>query len=340
MYEDIVHSRQLALNIQKWHEGDRLHRIGQPFIWVDDDATPGKRDSELAAFMPLFTMIYEEYATPESIKCADFDDVLGAVREDAIRIFNAYFPYLPMKDYQKYIDAMALTRTQDYAFVRTFSDLKTSGVKHLDIGPGLGSHYFYSRHAFNSLYCGLEAHPESYQVQRNVYRLFSSASTPYYDCVAAEMFGIPDAQIEETINTQAAGVVHVPSWKAPLIHDNSYDLITATWVLNELTVAGILWLLGHSMRVLRVGGYFYIRDSDKLKPGRHQVSYNDLLVKLGFKEVKKLNVKNRVDMYGVPRMYQKTDKVQALNFEDMTRLVLGHFDTASNLLDKPAYDKL
>lgn len=95
--------------------------------------------------------------------------------------------------------------------------------------------------------------------------------------------------------------------------DNFFDLVTATWVLNELNMAGIVYLLSHCVRTLRVDGYFYIRGSGKRKPGRHDINYDALLLEFGFEEVKRLLVRNRVDFYGVPRMYRKTDRVHHLS---------------------------
>jgi hypothetical protein len=119
--------------------------------------------------------------------------------------------------------------------------------------------------------------------------------------------------------------MHIPSWKFPVIDDNYFDLVTATWVLNEVNHAGIIWLLGGSIRTLKVGGYFYIRDSGKLKPGRHDIDYDALVLNQGFEEVKRLPVQNRVDLFGIPRMYRKTKQTLVLGFDELYDQVMGRF---------------
>ena len=61
---------------------------------------------------------------------------------------------------------------------------------------------------------------------------------------------------------------------------------------------------------------FCIRDSHRVKPNRHQLRYDEVLAELGYERVAHLDVKNRVDMFGIPRIYQKT-KHEALSFDDM-----------------------
>ena len=61
--------------------------------------------------------------------------------------------------------------------------------------------------------------------------------------------------------------------------------------------------------------------------------YDSLLKELNFEEVHRLTVKNRVDFYGVPRMYLKSNQVISLPFHELVKRLLGHFDTTSNPLD-------
>ena len=67
------------------------------------------------------------------------------------------------------------------------------------------------------------------------------------------------------------------------IEDTSYNLVTATNVLNELNTSAIIYMLANSNRVLQKNGYVYIRDSGKLKPGRHLIDYDRVLIEhMGF----------------------------------------------------------
>jgi len=332
MFEDIVESLNKAMILQKWNEGDRFHRIGNPFQYVDVDVMPGWRSlNELDSFLKFFTMFYEEYPTPDVIKCDDFEDIFKEVRQGLSQAYRKYFPWKPEHEHAEYRDILAKRRTEDYGFIKSFSDLRPPQVRHLDIGPGLGSHSLYSRLGFKSQYCGIEAHPEVYQVQRNFFRCFSSMEAPYLDFVAAETFGVPDGELTEIIRSQPEGIIHVPSWKFPVIPDEHFDLMTASWVLNEVNVAGILWLMSESMRTLKPGGYIYIRDSGQRKPGRHDIDYDGLLLELGFSEVGRLRVSNRVEFHGVPRMYKKTDVASVPSFDELADRTLGHFGISNQL---------
>ena len=335
MYDLINRSIEKAMAIQRWNEGDRFHRIGNPFEWVDANATVGHNLlNEKSAMMPHFCMIYEEYPTPEEICTNDFDEVKARIKDTMIKVFRLYFPYLDEDDYQKYFNATSLTRAQDYGFIASFSDLHP-GINHLDIGPGLGSHAFYSRTVLNSTFYALEAYPQTYDVQQKVFRTMEALNRDtYYDLVEAETFGIETIpmSVAEKLNNEG-GIIHVPSWKFDNIKESSIDLITATWVLNETNFAGNIWLITHCMNKLKLDGQLYIRDSGILKPNRHKVNYDNLLVDLGFELIHRLDVKNRVDFYGVPRMYRKTKDVGKISFDEMVIKLLGHFDTTSNPFD-------
>lgn len=326
MYEDIEASLNKALIQDKWNEGDRLHRIGNPFRWADVDIAPGLHlQKGLSSLLKHFTQYYEQYPTPETIRCDDFDDVFAEARRMLGKVFRLYFPWIAEDEYSNYLDSMALARTQDYGFIKTFVGRNGPYLRHLDLGPGIGSHLLYSRVAFKSLYCGLEAYPESYQVQREFFRALSCEEAPYIDFVAAETFGQSDEQMSHILRSRTQGIIHVPSWKFPLIADRSFDIVTATFMLNELNHAGVLWLISGAVRALKEGGFFYIRDSSRLKPGLHDVNYDELLLSLGFEEVARLKITNRVDFHGVPRAYIKASGVEELTFDELVERVMGHF---------------
>ena len=75
-----------------------------------------------------------------------------------------------------------------------------------------------------------------------------------------ERFNVYEKNIKDILNSNEPAIYHVPTWKFPLIDDNSIDLVTATWVLNEITFSGIMWLMSNCIRTLKIGGSLYIRD--------------------------------------------------------------------------------
>lgn len=323
LLQDIIDSMNKALLVQKWNEGDRGHRIGHPFYWVDVENSPSwMRITEPAAILNTLSMCYEIYPTPAEIQVSDLEEMRGRIHETVAGFIGWLYPFLQHSEYEKYFAGTANTRSQDYAFIRTNSDLK-NGIRHLDIGPGMGSHSIYSCFGFQSKYFGLEAYPMTYQVQRNFLKYLAMIeNTTYFDSVMAESFGVNDDEIAERYQADGGGLFHVPSWKFPLVSDRNIDLVTATWVLNEVSHAGIIWLLGNAMRVLRPGGWFYIRDSGVVKPGRHNVNYDSLLQEFGFEEKARLNTKNRVDYYGVPRIFQKVRDVNIPDFDTLVSQTL------------------
>ncbi|NQT22146.1 MAG: hypothetical protein HQ579_01770 [Candidatus Omnitrophica bacterium] len=145
------------------------------------------------------------------------------------------------------------------------------------------------------------------------------------DVIECENFNLDRAEITRLVNKESGyKIKHVPSWYFDTVATGSIDLITATWVLNEINVAGILWLMSHSSRVLRKDGYLYIRDSSKLKPLRHAINYDELLLKMGFEEVGRLDVRNRIDLHGIPRAYRKKTE-SVFSFEELFDSCLGKF---------------
>lgn len=325
--KDILESLEKAVIRQRWAFDDRWSRIGNPFVWVDFDRMPNSSNlTGLYRILQYISMQYEEYPTPKEILQNDFDKVHADIKKRIMALTAYYFPLL--KDDKYFVhnaQCQATTRTQDYCAIKTFcTDLPKNPI-HLDIGPGLGSHAFYSVFHLNANYLGLEASPVSYAVQRDVFRFLANNKPEYFDPIVAEKMGSSPEDIKnELADNKKYRIRHVPSWYFEDVLDESLDLVTASWVLNEVSPAGITWLMCNSMRALRMGGYFYIRDSDKLKPNRHSISYDKVLLSMGFEHVGKLDVKNRVDMYGIPRAYRKVEN-KIMHFEEMFDLLYGHF---------------
>lgn len=327
LMEDIKQSLKRLLVKDGWMSGDKLHRIGHPFEWVcGDQHLMWYEYDGIVAMQQYLAGYYEEYPTPDSIKCSNYDEVLTYTEQVMRNCCKHFMPFLSLEKLESYIKCTALVRTQDYSFIKTqCRDLPAMGLHHVDMGPGLGSHAIYSLRFFDSHYHGVEAIPYSYAAQRHFFRFLSPEPGAYFDLVEGENFGImSDGEQKAQITRQEYRIRHVPSWKYQLLPDKSMDLVTGTWMLNEVSTSGIIWLLSNAMRVLKEGGYFYIRDSRLLKPKRHQLSYDDILEVLGFEKVIELDVTNRVNYFGVPRVYQKTEHI-APSFDELHERFVGKF---------------
>lgn len=326
--EDIKQSLNKAISDQGWIYGERQHRIGNPFEWVDGNLTPHLGGvSGVRGLLQYLSLMYEQYPLPEEIRSEDYDQMRQYVEGVIRRLYRNLVPFRHAIEFDEevYIEGTAVIRTQDYSAIRCLCPNIKSGINHLDIGSGLGGHAVYSLKGFDSCFYSLEAVPHTYAVQRDFYRFLSEGNPTYLDLIECENFNLNNSEIGKLVNSSGKyRIKHIPSWHFGLINEKTIDLITATWVLNEVTFSGILWLISHCSRVLKKGGYLYLRDSSKLKPLRHQINYDELLLQLGFKQAGRVNVRNRIDFYGVPRAYYK-DTDSCCSFLELVDKCVGKF---------------
>jgi SAM-dependent methyltransferase len=329
---DIIESYKRAIIDQKWIFGERMNRIGDPFLWVDgEQLSQFDGLSSALSVLQYLAMSGEIYETPSSIRTDDYEELKEVIEDRLRRAYSYFVPFLSSQDYEfeSYIKSTSSVKVQDYCALRTFCDLK-DGVSHLDIGPGLGANAIYSLWGLNSTYYSLEAFPQSYSVQRLFLRAILGGEPSYLDLVECENFGLSHSEMQSQLNdAENYRVKHVPSWHFNLVDIGSVDLVTSTWVLNEVTPAGITWLLWNTDRVLRPDGYFYIRDSGKRKPNRHDLDYDLALLEMGYEKVGFLDIRNRVDMHGIPRAYRKK-RDRLVEFEALFEQFFGRFSVTSH----------
>lgn len=323
--EDIIQSRNRAMIAQKWIFGEKLHRIGNPYIWLDDEDNPmlTYNISPGTGFLQCLSMFYDYFPTPREITTDDHDQMKKHIEGVLQKAFEHFVPFIDPKEYdfEKHIVITALVRLQDYCFLKTFcKELYGSSINHIDIGPGLGASAIYSLKGFASCFYALEAVPSLYSVQRDFFRFLSKEEGMYIDLIECENLGI---EVSSKVHENSKyNIKHVPSWLFDNVGDESIDLATGTWVLNELSVAGSLWIMSHLSRILREGGYLYIRDGERVRD--NSINFDKLAIELGFTEVARLQVKSRVDFQGIPRVYQKRDKSK-FSFDDLVKKCLGEF---------------
>ena len=327
MMNDIKDSLKRAMVEQGWIFGDKATRIGCPFDWTETESKDSIIKLEgLMAIAFYFSMLYVKKETSPQILIEEHDAVKELCHDSMFNLFRHFFPFLPLNDpWKNNVESQAMIRTQDYCFIKKYCADLRKGAQHVDIGPGLGSSAIYSLKLLDSEFYAVEAHPMSYSVQRDVFRFLSPGHGSYLDLVECENFHVRDEEARAMLSKGSGyRIKHAPSWKFPLIADASIDLVTATFVLNELNYAGILWILSNASRTLKRGGYFYIRDSTILKPRMHSVEYDDVLLKMGFEKVAQLEYENRFDHYGIPRLYQKVNDDRH-SFDQMVEMCLGRF---------------
>ena len=330
--KDIKDSLKRAMIEQSWIFGDKVTRIGSPFEWTENEHKSNIVNlQDLLGVGFYFSMFYVKRQTPKEIMIAEYEEVKEYCQSQLHKAFKHFFPFLPLSStWINHIESQAMARTQDYCFIKKFCKDLPKSPSHIDIGPGLGSSAIYSLKFLDSVFYALEASAMSYSVQRKFFRFASPHPGAYLDVVECENYQLAKEDISKELNDKPDyRIKQVPSWQFPLVPKKSTDLITATFVLNELNYAGILWLLAQSSRVLRKGGYFYIRDSYILKPGMHSIKYDKVLTKIGFEKTAQLEFENRHDFFGIPRVYRKISD-ESYSFDEMVEMCLGKFASVAS----------
>jgi hypothetical protein len=330
---DIEKSLRRASIRDQWIFGERMNRIGDPFKWVDGDQIPQLQQIDGGlAYLQYLAMSGEIYETPDEIKTSDYIEIYEAIKKKLYDSFNYFCPFISVDklNFKKYIESTASVKQQDYCAIKTYCKDLPDKINQLDIGPGLGANVIYSHIGFDSCYYSLEAYPASYKVQRDFFKFISAGEGSYLDLVECDTFDLSMNEIISELNsTDRYNIKHIPSWYFNHVEEESIDLVSATWVLNEVTPAGISWILCNLNNCLKKGGYVYIRDSNKRKPLRHDINYDDVLSKLGYKKIVEMDIKNRVDMHGIPRVYQKTSSLN-LDFDSFFDECYGKFAVTSH----------
>jgi len=332
---DVKESLKRALVEQGWIFGDRVARLGSPFEWTENEHKANILNLEnMYAVAFYFAMFYVKKDTPKEMMVPEYEKVKYYCEEELMKAFLNFLPFLSeSKTWIHNVQSQALVRTQDYSFIKHHCADLPARPHHIDIGPGLGSSALYSLKFLNSTFYALESDPMSYGVQRHYFRFISPKPGAYFDLVESENFQLQVEKIKAELNNSRYAIKHIPSWRFPLLETGSMDLLTACHVLNELNYSGILWILAEGSRVLRKGGYFYIRDSAILKPGTHAIKYDETLVKMGFAEVARLKLKNRHDFFGVPRVFMKKTN-ESHSFDELVEMCLGKFASVAGGGDK------
>jgi hypothetical protein len=313
---------------KKYIYGDIYFRIGNPFEWIDGNLQLSKQDfSGVIDLLQWYSGYYEKYNTLKEFLYKDYQKDLDKIKYEFNKIFDFYFPFLKKsKEYQNNIECHSLARVQDLCVIKKFCEnlnKQKKKIKHLDFGSGLGGASTYSLKILNSDFISIEAHKWSYQIQRMFYRKIINDKEKYLDLVSAESFGLTDKEINLLINSNNYKIKQIPSWYFDEIKKESQDLITATTCLNEINNAGIIYFIVEANRTLKKNGYLYIRDSNKRKPGRNIVNYDEIFEKvLGYKVIKKFQLKNRKDIFAIPRLYQKT-KNNNYEFTELFNKIIG-----------------
>jgi len=326
MIKKVEESKMRALIKQRWQVGDLAIRLGHPYSYPDNDSKPFILDCDtFQGINHYLSAYYVKKKTPKFIE----EKKTKSNYSSLITLFKkAHLDLLPYKKLEKiYIEGQASVRSQDISFINKYASLKKN-LTHLDIGPGLGDMCPTIKLDYKTKYIALESTPLTYSVQREFLKYLYYNNQSIYDVIEAEDFK-SENEITKDINSRNYDIVHLPSWHFKLLKDNSVDLVTATFMLNELSYSGLFWLISNISSKIKKNGYLYIRDSYILKPGMHQIEYDKLLKKIGFKEIAFYRIKNRLDFYGIPRIYKKINN-KKISFENLAKMFIGKYGVVAS----------
>ena len=94
------------------------------------------------------------------------------------------------------------------------------------------------------------------------------------------------------------------TWRFDLVPDASVDLACAVQVLRELPASTVQFALDHLRRVVRPGGALYVRDHVE----GHDLTglpTDDLIAEHGFALEFAPQVRDRLDLHGLPRLWRR-----------------------------------
>jgi hypothetical protein len=327
---ELLPSRNRALVKNNWYFGKPFGQFGHPFIWADGDAEASQHPtlSLMQHFASWFSTYYETFEIPNSLNKEQVESNEFTISEK-LRNLTQYYnldKVFSTQDYNLYIKCHSRSRAIDVSILQSYATkLNLNSMFHLDFGPGMAGHAVWNS-MFNDgsgTYLAAEINDANYALQRqNLSHISNSLNCKYTDYLALETMGL---SLENLLNTKSlnTGYSQIPSWNLVELQEKSVDLITATTVLNEITYAGIGYFVEQVLRLLKIGGYVYIKDSGKTKPGRHNVNYEKFLVDMGFElDLSELNLVHRKNIHGLPRLYRKT-RHEVKSFEQIMDIFAG-----------------
>lgn len=170
----------------------------------------------------------------------------------------------------------------------------------LDLGPGngrLANAFLHGDDAVDTV-IAVEGIAGPYLTQRAYYAGLGLRVADYLDTDQPDTFDVAAA-------ARNHDVVHLPTWRLDLVADASVDLVCAVQVLKELPASTVRFVLQHLSRVVRPGGAVYVRDH----LAGHDLTglpTDDLLTEHGFALEFAPQVRDRIDVHGLPRLFRRT----------------------------------
>jgi len=202
------------------------------------------------------------------------------------------------------IEAVGLYNAQDYLLQRFYPvpDRHRPRVI-LDFGAGHGRMANLAMRPHDRVtetMIAVDGIPSSYLTQRAYYSVLGLRVADYLE----HRIDGQDVDVAELQDDH--DVVHLPTWRLDLVPDSSVDLVCCVQVLKELPRQLVLHVLEEFSRVVKPGGSIYVRDHT-LHHHPNMLPIDQLLLANGFVLEFSPQVRDRVDIHGLPRVWRRMD---------------------------------
>jgi SAM-dependent methyltransferase len=213
---------------------------------------------------------------------------------------------------EEFIRRVARYNAQDFLFQRPYPVPERQTIKViLDFGAGHGrmANLAFTPFGATELLVAVDAIPGSYLTQRAYYNGLGLRVSDYLDYFAeGSPFSFDNAR-------QESNVIHLPTWRLELVPTNSVDLVCCVQVLKELPRRLLFYVVGQFARVLRLGGALYVRDHVQFHDPTH-MPVDEILSTSGFVLEFRPHIRDRFDVYGIPRIWRRFDPSNYLKHDD------------------------
>lgn len=208
------------------------------------------------------------------------------------------------------LDAIGTYNAQDYLLQRFYPVPDAQRPRTiLDFGAGHGrmaNLALRPEDGVTELMIAVDGIAGSYLTQRAYYAGLGLAFADYVD------FRAEDGAFDFAALRQTNQLLHLPTWRLDLIPDASVDLVCCVQVLKELPRQLVPFVLQAFARMVKPGGAIYIRDHVQ-DHHPNQMPIDALLLANGFTLEFAPQVRDRIEIHGVPRIWRRIDP--ALYFE-------------------------